>query len=373
MAYVRPKGTAFEYTFKRVGLLKDPVYLTYANKEDGDKQAAIIEKLLDAGIVHPALRSTAKIHTIDDLINEYLLNVNVSPKSQGVLRPLRVAIGSVRLLAIDAAWVDQWVSDLKRISKLAPNTIQTKVETLARCTEWGMRAGHLSLIGDPLRKLPVGYAYYTRQDEQIAGLKKVDVERDRRLEEGELEKLQAVLRGGILPRKMRPYKFEHKEAMEFLIILALESAMRMSEMTTLTLEQLDIQRVTIFLDKTKNGNKRQVPMSSVTVAKLKEYLIFRDSQPWSKNSPDLFPWSKEMQGRLKKMSDYLSKLYMNVFASAGCVDLKFHDFRHEAVSRLFERTSFSDTEIMKITGHRSHKMLMRYANLRASQLASKMW
>lgn len=373
MAHVRPRGKAFEYTFKRQGVLDEPAYLTFTNKEDGDKQAAVIEMLLDRGIVHPTLRVGAKIHTIDQLINEYLLNVNVSAKSQGVLNPLRKTIGSVPVLIISSAWVDQWVSDLKRISKLAPNTIQTKVETLARCTEWGVRAGHLAMIGDPLRRLPVGYAYYTRQDEQIAGVKKIDVERDRRLEDGELEKLQATLRCGILPRKIRPYKLEHTQAMEFMIILALESAMRMGEMSTLTLDQIDIKRFTIFLDKTKNGSKRQVPMSSVAVAKIKEYLEFRRQQPWAKESSDLFPWREEMKGNLKKLSDYLSKLYIGIFESAGCVDLKFHDFRHEAVSRIFERTTMSDTEIMKITGHRSHKMLMRYANLRASQLANKMW
>ncbi len=33
----------------------------------------------------------------------------------------------------------------------------------------------------------------------------------------------------------------------------------------------------------------------------------------------------------------------------------------------------SDTQIMKITGHKSQRMLMRYANLRASDLSKALW
>jgi len=60
-------------------------------------------------------------------------------------------------------------------------------------------------------------------------------------------------------------------------------------------------------------------------------------------------------------------------SDAGCVDLKFHDLRHEATSRVFEKTNLLESEIMKITGHKSHRMMMRCANLRGSKLADKLW
>ncbi len=68
-----------------------------------------------------------------------------------------------------------------------------------------------------------------------------------------------------------------------------------------------------------------------------------------------------------------SKLYAGIFGQAGCADLRFHDLRHEATSRLFEKTKLSETQIMKITGHKSHRMMMRYANLRGSDLAEQLW
>lgn len=76
---------------------------------------------------------------------------------------------------------------------------------------------------------------------------------------------------------------------------------------------------------------------------------------------------------LRDTSDYLSKLYISIFEQAGCVDLKFHDLRHEAVSRLFERTTLTETAIMKISGHKSQRMLLRYSNLRGADMASAMW
>ncbi|MGS0893435.1 hypothetical protein ACVBGC_12960 [Burkholderia stagnalis] len=47
--------------------------------------------------------------------------------------------------------------------------------------------------------------------------------------------------------------------------------------------------------------------------------------------------------------------------------------RHEATSRLYERTTLSDIQIAKITGHTDPKVLMRYANLRGSDLAARLW
>ena len=53
-------------------------------------------------------------------------------------------------------------------------------------------------------------------------------------------------------------------------------------------------------------------------------------------------------------------------------DLHFHDLRHEATSRLFERTDLRDIEIASITGHTTMEMLKRYAHLRAGDLADRL-
>jgi integrase len=58
---------------------------------------------------------------------------------------------------------------------------------------------------------------------------------------------------------------------------------------------------------------------------------------------------------------------------AGAADLRFHDLRHEATCRLYEKTKLSDVQIARITGHKDIRMLRRYASLRGSDLAAHLW
>ncbi|EQD66080.1 Integrase, catalytic core, phage domain protein, partial [mine drainage metagenome] len=89
----------------------------------------------------------------------------------------------------------------------------------------------------------------------------------------------------------------------------------------------------------------------------------------------LFPWCADVGDArtVRKTTALLSRQWARVFEAAGCPDLHFHDLRHEATSRLYERTTLSDAQIAKITGHKDPRMLMRYANLRASDLAARLW
>jgi integrase len=53
-------------------------------------------------------------------------------------------------------------------------------------------------------------------------------------------------------------------------------------------------------------------------------------------------------------------------------DLRWHDLRHEAISRLFELTDLRDNEIMAITGHLTPALLTRYTHLRADRLGERL-
>jgi integrase len=156
--------------------------------------------------------------------------------------------------------------------------------------------------------------------------------------------------------------------LNLLFDLALESAMRMREMFTLDVRQVDLEARTVYLDKTKNGFKRQVPLSSVALKKLRVALRKR-------TSGRLFPWwdGSTNEKDLARITSRLSRQFARIFEAAGAADLTFHDLRHEATSRIYERTALSHLEIAKITGHRDLRSLARYANLRGSNLASRMW
>lgn len=151
--------------------------------------------------------------------------------------------------------------------------------------------------------------------------------------------------------------------------MALETAMRMREMYTLTRDQVSLEKETIFLDKTKNGDKRQVPISSVLKKLLTAYLPTLEDDR-------LFPWWDGVsldEKYLDNLSSKVSQRFARRFKEAGVVGLRFHDLRHCATSRIYERTQLTDLEVASITGHSDPRMLKRYANLRGTTLAKRLW
>ena len=56
---------------------------------------------------------------------------------------------------------------------------------------------------------------------------------------------------------------------------------------------------------------------------------------------------------------------------AGITNLRFHDLRHEATSRLFE-AGLSTVEVMSITGHTTTEMVERYSHYSAVLVLEKL-
>jgi integrase len=121
--------------------------------------------------------------------------------------------------------------------------------------------------------------------------------------------------------------------MQPLIVLALETAMRQGELTSIRWDNINLSRRTIFISDSKNNESRTVPLSSRAVSTLKKVPRTLDSQL-------VFP----IKNPSRKFSDICKK--------AKIQDLRFHDLRHEATSRLFEK-GFNPMEVASITGHKT--------------------
>lgn len=368
----RLKGSKWEYVVKRAGLLDKPLYLSFASTEEGDRVVANIEKMLDRGVVPHALlgaQAPARQMNLNRVLGQYLLEGHPSRKDRNVLGAVINADGETLVAGLDIEWVDAWIDRMKREERLAPSTIRSKVGAVARGLEWARRKDLVSLSENPFRNLQGSYSQYSEMDKALTGGGREDVERDRRLEGDEEERIRAVIRGGVLKRKFRDRILEHPNELLADFDLALETAMRLRERYTLTADQVNLGRRTIFLERTKNGDSRQVPLSSVAVRVLEGLVAGK------RGGEPVFPW---WDGRLddavlKKTTDWLSHLYSSIMDAAGCPDVTEHDIRHEATSRFFEKTNLPGEAIMKITGHNSHRMLMRYLKLRGSDLASQLW
>ena len=67
----------------------------------------------------------------------------------------------------------------------------------------------------------------------------------------------------------------------------------------------------------------------------------------------------------------LSGAFLKLCRKVKINDLHFHDLRHEATSRLFEK-GLNPVEVATITGHKDTRMLMRYTHLRAEDLVERL-
>ena len=149
--------------------------------------------------------------------------------------------------------------------------------------------------------------------------------------------------------------------------IALYTAMRQGEVLSLYRSQVDLDRRVVRLDKTKNGSARTVPLSPQALAVISEAMAHPIHT--TTNSPLLFPGDPGRDG--KRRPYVINRVWAMAIERAGVHDFRFHDLRHEAVSRLVE-AGLTDQEVAAISGHKSMQMLKRYTHLRAEDLVSKL-
>lgn len=349
-------------------LLPKPLYATFDSFEQAQAYGTQLDGLLAQGVVPTSLlerkKSGEEIWTVCRCIAEYLRNNSVPVSDQKLLETLKPLLADASTSHMNYDWAEAWVRKMKREQNLAPSTLRHRHGALARCFDWMVRKHPGVMAQNPLRLLKRGFSTYSEEDSKhviAAGkLPKFDVERDRRLELEEETSILTVL---------EPLSDE-----KTFFVLALESAMRMRECYTLDIDQVSLRKKTVHLDRTKNGDSRQVPLSSTAVTLLERYMDEHDDKI-KQRKRRLFPyWNGRLdEYTLDETTRELSRTFSNIFQQAEVVDLHFHDLRHEATCRLYEKTTLSDILIAKITGHRDVRMLKRYASLRGSDLAAHLW
>lgn len=387
-SYRQRTGSTWEVVVKRK-ILRGKGYITetFATRELGESWASRLEALLDAGIVPDEYKDGAKpVNLLGHLISNYQDKNFLPQTDRDLLDAMFKSVGSTSINSIDLTWVERWIQGMKVERNNSPVTIRHYVGALRRCFDWAAKQPLTVLLINPIRMLPTRYASYSPEDLRLGEIAnenfraREDVERDRRLTPAEMNRVRRVMDQENLGKRQRPVQMVWQGATELMWELGMETAMRMREMYTLTIDQIDLPQRTIFLKKTKNGDTRQVPLSSNAVKLIERYMEHvwngtRKMDGFNFDSGLLFPWCDGSRDAkyFKKLTVRLSNNYATIFRTADVQDYKFHDTRHEATSRLYERTSLRDTEIMKITGHKTLRQLMRYQNLRASHLAGGLW
>ncbi|MDN7177827.1 hypothetical protein M0D69_07300 [Caballeronia sp. SEWSISQ10-4 2] len=156
---LRPSG-AWEYVIRRKGILPKPLSLTFDTEEEGDIYVRRLEQMLDAGILPEDLVARrSDLVSIDDAIRSYMTKVSLPPSDASLLNALIDRWNGQVLTGVDYQWAETWVKSMKRKDVIAPSTIRHYVGALARCFDWVVQSGTLSLATNPLRLLPKRYAH----------------------------------------------------------------------------------------------------------------------------------------------------------------------------------------------------------------------
>ncbi len=135
-----------------------------------------------------------------------------------------------------------------------------------------------------------------------------------------------------------------------IIITALNTGMRKSEILHLTWDRVDLKNRIILLDKTKNGERREIPINQTLYDALSGITRHIKCDYVFYNPETLKPFydiKKSFAGALKK---------------AHIIDFHFHDLRHTFASSLV-MAGVDLATIQKLLGHKTINMTLRYAHL----------
>lgn len=321
-AKVRPKGYP-------------PQSKTFVTRRDAEAWARAIESEQDRGIF--IQRSHAEKTTLREVIKLYSSEVVPTKKSQraslSCLRGIDIDLGDYALAAITPQLLATYRE--KRLKIVDPQTVRKDLGMINRV----LKAAHM----DWGYILPGGIPE-VRMPKQPRG-------RDRRASDAELNAIIGATESLELPT---------------VIVLAVETAMRRSELLGLAWKDIELNKRVATLHDTKNGDKRRVPLSTKAVEAL-------DSLP-RRISGRVFGITEDACTRAFVRA---AKRARTQYEANGGTDEEFlvgirlHDLRHEATSRLFER-GLQMMEVAAITGHKSLDMLKRYTHLNAEDLAAKL-
>ncbi|TVT77431.1 MAG: site-specific integrase [Denitromonas halophila] len=328
LASVRQLETSFQLRVRKKGLRAQRItFDTYAAAEQALRK---IESDLSVSILRDY--AIAAQTTFRDIANRYINEI--APRHKGGA----IEIGRLKKILRDQAFVDKPLAALRtidlqdfifdRLDDVSPATVDRDLDVIAQVLNYSNNVWKIAPADSPF--LGLDRPAYCN-------------ERDRRLAKGEEKRLLEAARA------------DENNYVEPAIILALETAMRRSEILSFTARDIDFDRRFILLRETKNGRSRKVPLTRRAMAVLRA-LPDRGEKPLFDITPNA-----------------LKKAYFGrVLPAAKIESLTFHDLRHEAISRFAETRRFQLIDLAAISGHSDMRMLQRYAHLCPERLAEQM-
>jgi integrase len=321
LASIRKRQSKWHVQVRRSGQSRTR---TFTHKTDAEVWARKTEREIDTGEIR-AVADRLKTVTVGDLLRRYRDEVIPKKRSAASIelyivdRFIEHPMSFSSLAAFSPAAVTRFRDE--RLRQVKGSTVVRDLGVLRHCFEVARKDWGIPLKTNPVAEIT---------------MPSVGRPRERRITEAELSALKS--------RCTHPLLWS-------VITIAIETGMRRGEIVNMKWSDIDWDLGTLHIPTTKNGHPRTIPLTPMAMETLKS--VTRDGDlvfPMTGNAVRL-AWE-----RLKKR--------------AGVVDLRFHDLRHEAVSRFFEM-GLSVPEVALISGHRDLRMLHRYTHLKAEKVGEK--
>lgn len=304
-----------------------PQSKTFESKSEAEDWVNVIESEMVRGVF--INRTEAEKTSFQQLIDRYLAEVLPRKKSQipikASLSIIGKALGEYRLANLTSSVIAKF-RDQRLDNHRSVETVRKDLSVIHRVIniaikEWGIAfpvGNPASLVKMPSRGMP----------------------RDRRLESKEEQQLMKHARA-------------YGNHMDTIIELAMETAMRRSEIVNLRWEFINLKSKTLKIPNTKSGKPREIPLSNKALSALSRLPRHIDGSVFGVEPVTV------------------TNAFKKICSRAEIADLNFHDLRHEATSRLFEK-GLSIMEVALITGHETLEMLKRYTHLKPKDLVVKL-
>lgn len=329
MATIRKLRGRWQAQVRRRGM--KPRCKSFDTKLEAEKWARELEAQVDRFGAAPDTRILEST-TLSELLERY--KKEVSPTKRGAVQEIqrinvlkRHDIAYRTLIGLSQQDISSFRDE--RLKTVAPSTTVRELAILSHVLEvairdWGLPLGRnvVKLVRRPI----------------------IRNERKRRLEDNEEQRLLDGCDGGKIP------------FFKVLLILAIETGMRRGEILGLQWSDISHNRRVVTLTMTKNGSGREVPLSQRAFDALIEWKLRADVDQLL-----VFPMN----------AGSLEQVWRRLLIRAEINGLRFHDLRHEGVSRLFER-GLNVIEVSSISGHKELRMLKRYAHLDAADLVARL-
>ncbi|TAL82095.1 MAG: site-specific integrase [Beijerinckiaceae bacterium] len=327
MATIRKRGERWQAQVRLQG--HAPLAKTFRHKSDAEAWARQQEVAIERGEIQSARRSL-RAYVLSDLLARY--ESEVTPCKRGAASEL-YRIKTLKAASIASLPLDKVTSNTlalyrdQRLLEVSGPSVRRELAILQHCLEVARKEWGVPLVHNPVEAVSKPQSAKSRT---------------RRLTSEDAQKLAHGL------QKTR------NRLLADIVRFAIVTGMRRGELLSLSWANVDMNARTAHLPDTKNGESRTVPLSPNALSVLTRQKRFdgEDSVfPMTGNAVRL-AWE-----RLKKR--------------AGVEDLRFHDLRHEAISRFFE-LGLSVPEVSAISGHKDTRMLMRYTHLKPENIAQKL-